>query len=54
MDQDKVQWRAVVNSVISFGFDKMRAMSWLCVRLLASQEDLCCMGLITYNSFEPW
>ena len=28
------------------GFHKMRGISWLAEKLLASQEELCCMALV--------
>jgi hypothetical protein len=44
MAQDRDRWRAVVNA---FGFHKMRGISWLAEDLLASQEGLCFMKLVS-------
>jgi hypothetical protein len=38
--QDKVQWRAHVNTVMNTGFHKRREMSCTAERLLASREGL--------------
>ena len=41
--QDRDRWRAFVNVSRTFGFHKMRGISWLAENRLASQEGLCCM-----------
>ena len=38
--QDRDRWRALVNAVRTFGFHKMRVISWLAANRLASQELL--------------
>jgi hypothetical protein len=40
------RWRALVNAIITFGFHKMRKISWLPENQLASQEGLCCMEMV--------
>ena len=41
--QDRDRWRTLVNTVITFGFHKMREILWLLENLLASEEGLCCI-----------
>jgi hypothetical protein len=41
--EDRNRWQALVNMVINFGFHKMRGISWLAKKRLASQEELCSM-----------
>jgi hypothetical protein len=46
------KWRAFVNTVMNFGFYKMRGISWLSEKLSASQDELCSMELvILYHHF---
>ena len=45
--KDWERWRAVVNEEWTFGFHKTRGIYWLAKRLLASQEGLCSMGLVS-------
>jgi hypothetical protein len=40
---DRNRWRALVNAVMNFGFNKMRGISLLVENRLTSQEGLCCM-----------
>ena len=44
--QDVEKWRAVLNTIMKFGFHKMRVISWLAERLFVPQEGLCSMELI--------
>ena len=39
----------LVNTVINFGFPKIRKIFRLAAELLASQEGLCSMELISYD-----
>jgi len=46
------KWRAFVNTVMKFGFYKMRGFSWLSEKLSASQDGLYSMELvIRYHKF---
>jgi hypothetical protein len=45
--QDRDRWRAVVNGVTNYGFHKVRGISSLAEKLLASQEGLCSMELVS-------
>ena len=46
------KWQAFVNTVMNFGFYKMRGISWLYKKLSASQDGLCSMDLvIRYHQF---
>jgi hypothetical protein len=47
LDQDRDRWRTFVNVAMHLGFHKRREISWLAEWLLASQEGLCYMGLIS-------
>jgi hypothetical protein len=38
--RDRDRWRALLNMVKNFMFHKMRGISWLAEKLLASQEGL--------------
>ena len=42
-------WRALVNSVMNFGFYKMRGNSLLVEELLASQEGICFTELVRFD-----
>jgi hypothetical protein len=42
------QWRAVVNTVMTFGFHKMLGNSLVAAQLAASQDGLSCMELVIY------
>jgi hypothetical protein len=44
--QNRYRCRFVVNTVMIFGFHKMRGISLLAEELAGSQEGHCCMGLI--------
>jgi hypothetical protein len=44
--QDREQWRALVNTVMKFGFHKI-GHSWAAERLAASQEGLSSMELVS-------
>jgi hypothetical protein len=44
--QDRDQLRAVVDTVINFGFRKRQWISWLAGSLSASEEELCSMELL--------
>jgi hypothetical protein len=46
--QDRDKCLAVVNTVRTFGFHKMRGISWVAWDVLASQEGLCSMELLSY------
>jgi hypothetical protein len=37
--QDRVQWRALLNTVMNFGFHKMLGSSWVDAQLAVSQEE---------------
>jgi L-lactate permease len=41
--QDRDTWRAVMNTVMTFRFHKMRGISWLAEELPAFLEGLCSM-----------
>jgi hypothetical protein len=47
VSQDRDRWRALGNSVIKIGFYKMLGTFWLAEKLLASQEELCPMELVS-------
>ena len=40
-------WQALVNTVMNLRFHKMREISWLAEDLLASQEGLCSLKLVS-------
>jgi hypothetical protein len=44
--QDRDRWRGLVNAVITSRFHKIRGISCLAEKLLASQEGLCSMELV--------
>jgi hypothetical protein len=44
--QNRDRCRVVVNTVMIFGFHKMRGISLLAEKLSGSQEGHCCMGLV--------
>ena len=44
--EDRDRWRAVVNGEWTFGFHKMRGISWPAENRLASQEGLCSVELV--------
>jgi hypothetical protein len=41
--QGMEKWHAVVNTVMNFGFHKMRVICGLGVELEASEDGLCCI-----------
>jgi hypothetical protein len=45
--QDRDGCRALVKAVMNLGFHKMRVISWLAEKLLASQEGLCSMEVVS-------
>jgi hypothetical protein len=49
--QDRDQWRALVKTVMYFGFHKMLGSSWVAERLAASQEGLSSMKLVNPVSY---
>ena len=48
MVQVRDKWRAVVNAVMAFRFDKIGGISWLAEKLIASNGGLCSVELFTY------
>jgi hypothetical protein len=38
--QNRVKWRAFINTTLNFGFHNMWGISWLVQRLLVSQEGI--------------
>jgi hypothetical protein len=44
LTQDRVQWRALVNTVMNLRFHKMLGISWAAAQLAASQERLSSMS----------
>jgi hypothetical protein len=47
--QDTGHWRALVNTVMNFGFHKMLGSSQVAAQLAASQEGLSYMKLVGYR-----
>jgi hypothetical protein len=45
--EDRDRWRALVNAEWTFGFRKMWGNSWLGEGLLATEEGLCSMDLVS-------
>ena len=41
--QDRDRWRALATAVMTLGFHKMRGISWLAEKRLATKEGLCCI-----------
>jgi hypothetical protein len=44
--QDRDQWKALVNTLITFGFRNMLVSLWVAAQLAASQERLSAIKLI--------
>jgi hypothetical protein len=45
---DRDMWRALVYTMMNFGFHKMRGISWVAQDILACQEGLCSVELVSY------
>jgi len=46
---DRDKWRALMNSIMNHRFHKMRGISLLDCDLFVSEEQLCCMQLISWS-----
>jgi hypothetical protein len=46
------QWRAVVNTVVTFGSNKRRVISWLAELTLASQQQLCSIASLSTRTLK--
>jgi len=47
--QDRDKWRSLVNAWWTFGLHKTWGISWLAEQLLASQEEVCSLELVSSN-----
>jgi hypothetical protein len=46
LTQERDRWPDFVNAVEKFSFHKMRGISWLAEKRLASQERPCCVEIV--------
>jgi hypothetical protein len=46
--QERDRWQASVTTVMTFGFHNIWGMSWLAEDLLASEEGICSLELVSW------